>query len=68
MSTTNSQAAIEVTKQDLPLHCPVADGELWGSHPRVFIPIEESGEASCPYCGTQYRLVTAANPPSQNSA
>jgi len=45
-----------VTRDDLPLHCPTPDSPLWASHPRVFIPIEESGEASCPYCGTQFKL------------
>jgi len=29
---------------------------LWNSHPRVFLPIEATGEALCPYCGTQYIL------------
>lgn len=49
-----------VTRDDLPLHCPTADSPLWASHPRVFIPVEESGEASCPYCGNRFRLVTKA--------
>jgi len=29
---------------------------LWNSHPKVFLPIEETGEAKCPYCGAQYRF------------
>jgi uncharacterized Zn-finger protein len=29
---------------------------LWNSHPKVFLPIEETGEAKCPYCGAEYRL------------
>jgi uncharacterized Zn-finger protein len=29
---------------------------LWNAHPRVFLPIEKTGEALCPYCGTQYTL------------
>lgn len=53
---SNAETAVEVTAADLPLHCPMAGGPLWDSHPRVFIPVEESGEASCPYCGTVYRL------------
>lgn len=47
---------IEVTAKDLPLHCPTAASQLWSSHPRVFLDITASGEVSCPYCGTQYRL------------
>jgi uncharacterized Zn-finger protein len=30
---------------------------LWNSHPRVYLPIEESGWAKCSYCGAEYRLV-----------
>jgi uncharacterized Zn-finger protein len=30
--------------------------QLWNAHPRVFLPIETTGEALCPYCGTRYRL------------
>jgi uncharacterized Zn-finger protein len=29
---------------------------LWNSHPRVFLPVEETGEAKCPYCGAEYYL------------
>lgn len=47
---------VEVTEDDLPLHCPTPGMSLWNAHPRVFLPIEETGEALCPYCGTQYRL------------
>lgn len=46
----------EVTAADLPLHCPMPGQSLWDSHPRVFLPIEESGEAHCPYCGAHYKL------------
>ena len=46
----------EVTAKDLPLHCPTPDMSRWDSHPRVFLPIQETGEARCPYCGTLYIL------------
>ena len=59
-STRESDNVTLVTSDDLPLHCPTADSPLWASHPRVFIPVEESGEASCPYCGNRFRLVTKA--------
>jgi uncharacterized Zn-finger protein len=29
---------------------------LWKSHPRVYLPIEASGEERCPYCGAVYVL------------
>jgi len=47
---------IEIGKQDLPLHCPLSSMTLWNSHPRVYLPIEKSGQARCPYCGTEYVL------------
>lgn len=56
MTQSNSETLVSVSAADLPLHCPTPDGELWDSHPRVFIPVAESGEAKCPYCGTLYRL------------
>ena len=52
----NRARAIEVTAADLPLHCPMPSMVLWNAHPRVFLPIESTGEALCPYCGTKYTL------------
>ena len=54
--TVNKQRHIEVTATDLPLHCPTRSQMLWNAHPRVFLPIEKTGEALCPYCGTLYTL------------
>lgn len=45
-----------VSRDDLPLHCPTREMSLWNAHPRVFLPIEETGHARCPYCGTEYTL------------
>ncbi len=47
---------VEVGAADLPLHCPLPGESLWNAHPRVFLPIEDRGEARCPYCGTLYVL------------
>lgn len=55
-SVNHKQRRIEITMKDLPLHCPTPLMQLWNSHPRVFLPIEETGEALCPYCGTLYIL------------
>ena len=43
--TVNRQRHIEVTAADLPLHCPTPAMMLWDAHPRVFLPIEKTGEA-----------------------
>ncbi len=57
MQQPNAQLLVEVTKDELPMHCPTPDSSLWNSHPRVYIPLEDSPEATCSYCGTVYRLV-----------
>ncbi len=46
----------EILTKDLPLSCPMPKMALWNAHPRVYLPIEQTGEATCPYCGTQYIL------------
>ncbi len=53
----NAQNRYEVTRADLPLHCPLDSMTLWNSHPRVYLPIEDSGKAKCPYCGADYILI-----------
>jgi uncharacterized Zn-finger protein len=54
------QKFVEVTAADLPLHCPLPSQKLWNTHPRVFLPIETTRQARCPYCGTVYKLVGEA--------
>lgn len=56
LSTPNAQRHYEITRKDLPLHCPTDGMSLWNSHPRVYLPIEAGGEAKCPYCGATYTL------------
>ncbi len=55
-STALNQKAVEVTAQDLPLHCPMPGVKLWDTHPRVFLDVARTGSAQCPYCGTHYTL------------
>lgn len=52
----NTQKRVAVSRADLPLSCPLPNQKLWNAHPRVYLPIEDSGEASCPYCGTHFTL------------
>jgi uncharacterized Zn-finger protein len=52
----NTQRVVEVTADDLPLYCPTPDMTLWNGHPRVFIPVDQTPEARCPYCGTLYKF------------
>ena len=55
-SEPNAQNRYEVTRADLPLHCPMDSMSLWNSHPRVYLSIEATGQAKCPYCGADYVL------------
>jgi uncharacterized Zn-finger protein len=55
-SVPDEQRRIDVSRRDLPLHCPLPSMSLWNSHPRVYLPIEATGRARCPYCGTEYVL------------
>ena len=52
----SAQLHYTVTARDLPLSCPMPDMSLWNGHPRVYLPIEETGFAKCPYCGAEYTL------------
>lgn len=56
LENANEKSVYEVHRADLPLSCPTAEQKLWNSHPRVYLPIEKTGEASCPYCGAHFRL------------
>ena len=56
----NARQRVDITADDLPLHCPMPGKRLWDSHPRVYLPIENGGEQTCPYCGTRYVFAGAA--------
>lgn len=45
-----------VHRHELPLSCPTDAMELWNAHPKVYLPIEETGKETCPYCGACYVL------------
>lgn len=52
----NAEHEYRVSASDLPLRCPMPGMSLWNSHPRVYLPIDETGVEKCPYCGAIYRL------------
>jgi len=52
----NAQNQYNVTLADLPLACPMPGMHLWNSHPRVYLPIEKSAWAKCPYCSAEFML------------
>ncbi|KTD19673.1 zinc-finger domain-containing protein [Legionella londiniensis] len=45
-----------VHKSDLPLSCPTDEMTLWNAHPKIYLPIEDTGVEVCPYCGTRFIL------------
>ena len=55
-------AVIELMAKDLNrqggVFCPSpkADMKIWDTHPKVFLDVAQSGEATCPYCSTAYQL------------
>ncbi|NLY65248.1 MAG: zinc-finger domain-containing protein [Alcaligenaceae bacterium] len=56
MSSQATQEPVIVTAQDLPIYCPGPNAPTWSLHPRVFLDVTKTGTASCPYCGTEYKL------------
>lgn len=55
-ATPNDKPSYVISSDALPLHCPLPEMSLWNSHPKVYLPIEDTGEAKCPYCGTEFSL------------
>ena len=53
----NAERRHEVSRSALPLSCPTPEMALWNAHPRVYLPIEATGSATCPYCGTLFVLI-----------
>ena len=51
-----SEKTHTIHPKDLPLSCPMDGMTLWNAHPKVYLPIENSGVETCPYCGTKYIL------------
>ncbi len=51
-----SQKNSVIVKKMLPLSCPMDGMALWNAHPKVYLSIEETGIAVCPYCGSRFVL------------
>ena len=61
MENNNQQTACAekeyiIHDKDLPLSCPTDHMAVWNAHPKVYLPIEKTGKAACPYCGAQFIL------------
>ena len=56
LQPANTERRYTVKRAELPLACPTPEMALWNSHPRVYLPIEATGSAKCPYCGAVFVL------------
>jgi uncharacterized Zn-finger protein len=56
LQQANAEQRYVVKISDLPLSCPTPEMKLWDSHPRVYLPVEDTGTAKCPYCGAEFEL------------
>tara|TARA_B100001250_G_scaffold298141_1_gene259642 strand:- start:3469 stop:3651 length:183 start_codon:yes stop_codon:yes gene_type:complete len=52
----DGDASIQIKLNQLPLHCPLPEINLWNQHPKVYLPIDAFKKVKCPYCGTEYEL------------
>ena len=52
----NAENQYRVTREDLPLSCPMPGMYLWNSHPKVYLPVDKEASSKCPYCGALYSL------------
>jgi len=57
-----SKSSVELLAKDLNHHggvfcpSPLADMKIWNSHPKAYWDVARTGQAKCPYCGTEYKL------------
>ncbi len=54
--SSNNADPLYVTSADLPLCCPPRQVDVWNQHPRVYLPIEQETQVTCPYCSATYIL------------
>lgn len=62
MTTKQPVETIYVTAQDFPIYCPGPKAPHWSMHPKVFLDLSRTGEATCPYCGAHYQLKETVKP------
>jgi uncharacterized Zn-finger protein len=55
-NTSTDSAVVHLTAKELPAYCPNPKMALWSGHPKVYLDVAKTGQAKCPYCGTQYQL------------
>lgn len=58
MNQVANNKIIHVKQSDLPLSCPTKDADTWNQHPKVYLDLSKTGQATCQYCGAAYILDT----------
>jgi uncharacterized Zn-finger protein len=56
MANACSKNKVVITKDDLPLSCPMPNQNVKNAHPKVYLPIEDTKHEICKYCSTEYIL------------
>jgi uncharacterized Zn-finger protein len=56
MNQVANNKTTHVKSSDLPLSCPTKDMATWNQHPKVYLDMSKTGEATCQYCGAHYIL------------
>ena len=52
----NKANVYEISQADMPVSCPTKDTETWDLHPKVYLEMDKSGQATCQYCGNVFVL------------
>ena len=60
MMQANDKNQYTVTAADLPLSCPMPGMTLWNSHPKVYLPIDQTGGRNAPIAARSTRLAETA--------
>jgi uncharacterized Zn-finger protein len=58
---------VRISRAELPLKCPGDGADNWSLHPQVFLSLDATGAAVCPYCGAHYQLAAEADAAGSNA-
>ncbi len=56
MNQSANNKLTHVKNSDLPLSCPTKNSDTWNQHPKVYLDLSKTGQATCQYCGATYVL------------
>jgi len=62
LKPANTQRQYKVSAQQASVCCPTPEMQLWNSHPRVYLAMEQ-GHAVCPYCNAEFISTPTAQEP-----